>query len=439
MHHKYRDALLVGTSPIAHRWDDGNRCHLFGGGAGSGASNAMSPAQQAQQQAAAAFQRNLQIRRLLVHGNPAYGIPPAVDMWQPLIVPMPATITPGVLLNVPLRNVGLVKRLILEISGTITAGASSTQTLTKLGLANLISNVTFYDLANNVRINTTGWHLVARSSAQRRKVWGSAVTTDTPFGYGNNYVVNKTAASINANGNTAFRMFLELPFVRTDDDLRGIIFANTTQATMQAQVTFNPNMFVASGIDATSAVYQSAGADLATLSGVTVTAYQNYLDQGPTDQQGNPLVPGQDVGTAYVLTQTVSSLPVANQLNATNFINQRQFLSLVVVYDNAGTLNAGTDITNFQIASANFTQIRNLDPFAVALMGRVKISDDFPPGMYYFDFSDRPIDTVQYGNMQYITQPSSVGGSTAVQLFGWEAYGTIGQINVGGSLPSGGG
>ncbi len=415
-----------------------HHCTLWGmGNTQSGGSN-LSPQARAQSAAAQAYQNNLTIRRLLVHGNPAMGIPPAVDMWQPLILSLPAVITPGITINVPLRNVGLVKRVVLEITGLFIAGASTSQTLTPLGLSNLISNVTFFDLANNTRINTTGWHLIARSSAQRRKVWGAAVTTDTPFGYGNNYVVNKTAGVITATGNSPFRMFLEIPFVRTDDDLRGLIFGDTTQATMQAQVTFNPNMFVTSTQDPTGAVYQSGGTDLATLNNVAVTAYQNYLDQGPRDQNGVPLVPGQDIGTAYVLTNTTSTLPVANQLNATNFINQRQFLSLVALYDNAGTLNAGTDIANFQIASANFTQIRNLDPFMQSLMGRVKISDDFPVGMYYFDFSDRPIDTVQYGNMQFIVQPSSVGGSTAVFLFGWEAYGTIGQINVGASLPSNG-
>lgn len=398
----------------------------------------MTPAQSARAQAVQAYQNNLYIRRLIVHGDPATGIPPAVDMWQPLIITVPASIVPGTLVNVVLRNVGLVKRIVLKITGTITAGATSTQTLTKLGLANLVSNFTFYDLANNTRINTTGWHLVARSSAQRKRVWGSAATTDTPFGYGNNYNANKASATIAATVASTFTIFYEVPFVRTDDDLRGVIFGDTTQATMQLQVTFNPSMFVASTGDPTSAVYQSAGSDLATLSGVVVTAYQNYLDQGPRTQDGVPLSPGQDVGTAYVLTQTVSGLPVANQLNATNFINQRQFLSLVAIYDNAGVQNAGTDITTFQIASANFTQIRNLDPIMQALMGRIKVGDDFPTSMYYFDFSDRPIDTVQYGNMQFIVQPSSVGGATANFLFGWEAYGTIGLINQGASLPAGG-
>jgi hypothetical protein len=55
--------------------------------------------------------------------------------------------------------------------------------------------------------------------------------------------------------------------------------------------------------------------------------------------------------------------------------------------------------------------------------------------MRYLDFRHRPISTDQYGNMQIIFNPSSVGGSAATILFGWESYGVIGQVNQSGSLP----
>jgi hypothetical protein len=37
-----------------------------------------------------------------------------------------------------------------------------------------------------------------------------------------------------------------------------------------------------------------------------------------------------------------------------------------------------------------------------------------------------------------VLSPSSVGGSSAVILYAWEAYGIIGLVNQGGSIPSGG-
>lgn len=386
-----------------------------------------------------AYTRNMAIRNLIVHGVPAIGQPPAVNMWQNLNAISPASAPPGTTLTQPLRNVGLVKRLLIKLNATVTAGATSTQTLTPAGLANLVSNVQFVDLANNTRINTSGRHLVWLSSVKRRRPWGAAMTTDTPFGMASTYVVNKAASSISANGNTAIQLILEVPFVRNDLDLRGVLEAEVSNATMQVQLTLNPNMFVASTGDPTTAMYQSAGSDLATLSAVSWTIYQNYLDQLPRDPNTRaPLRPSLDIGTAYVLLETPGGLPVVNQDYGIQFTNLRRFLSVMLTYDNAGVLNAGTDIAYMAVVSANFTNIEKFDPLTQALKGRIALGTDMPKGSYYLDFNDRPIDTSQYGNMQIIFNASSVGGSTANVLADWEAYGVIGLVNQGGSLPTNG-
>jgi hypothetical protein len=395
--------------------------------------------------------QNAAARQLILRGGMvgnAYQ-PPAIDMWQPLNPQLPASPGPGSVLTFYMRNVGLVKRLIVEISGTITGGAASTQFLTGaqaananpgFGLANLISNVTFSDLGNNQRINTQGWHLIAVSSAKRRRVFGAAYTSDTPFGYGNkNTNVQSAPTTIAATVASPFRLFIEIPFVKNDTDLRGAIYADVTNAAAQVQITLNPNMFVSSTGDPSLAVYQSAGADLASLSNVTMQVYQNYLDQLPRIN-GLPILPQLDLGTAYLLNNTVSGLPVANQLNGAAFTNARTYESVAFYYDNNGTLNInGVDLTYLQLTSANFTNILNLSPKMSSLMSRNVIMDDFPAGMYYMDFRHRPIDTNQYGNMSLVIQPSAVGGSGAYFGYGWEAYGIIGLVNQGGSLPMGGG
>jgi hypothetical protein len=378
---------------------------------------------------------NAAARHIILRGG--YGQPPARDMLQPLNPLLASAPAPGSVVTIPLRNVGLVKRVLVHITGTITAGATSTQTLTKLGLANLISNVTFTDLGNNQRINTPGWHLVAISSAKRRKVWGSAVTTDTPFGYGNNYLVQRTASSIAANGNTTFSLMLDVPFAVSDHDLAGAIWADTTQATMQISMTFNPSMFVASTADPTLAVYQSGGSDLATLSNVAVQVYQNYLDDLPINPQTKlPVLPVMDLATAYLLNQTPATVPVAGQDNAIPFVNNRRFLSLIVLFDNGGTLNVGSDINYFSLTSANFTAIQKTDAYTQAFLGRNRLGDDFPAGMYYWDFRDNPIDTNVSGNMQLLVNPSSVAANSQL-LLAWEQLGLIGLVNQGGSLYAG--
>lgn len=399
------------------------------------------PPAPAQPQASPAAQ-NFAARNLILRGGMVGNryLPPAIDVWQPQPVVLPASIGPGSILVFNPRNVGLIKRLIFRFTATVTAGATSVQNLTAWGLANFISQVTFFDLGNNQRINTTGWHLTAVSSAKRRRVFGAAYTSDTPLGYGNiNNRVMFAPASLAATVAGEIDFQLEIPFVKNDQDLRGAIFGDVTNANMQVQITLNPNMFVSSTADPTLAMYQSAGADLASLSAVTVKCFQNYLDQLPRNpSNGAPILPATDLGTAYLLNNTASALPVANQDNAAAFVNSRTYESVTFAYDNNGTLNInGADLNYVQLQSANFTNILNLDAKMLGLMDRNVIMDDFPKAMYYLDFRHRPIDTNQYGNMQLIINPSSVGGSGAVFLYGWEAYGVIGLVNQGGSLPMG--
>jgi hypothetical protein len=387
-------------------------------------------------------QQNAMVRQLILRGGVLGNqyFPPAVDMWQQLNPILPSSVGPGSVITIQLRNVGLVKRLVVEFSATVTAGATSAQNLTPLGLANLISNVTFVDLGNNTRINDTGWHLNLISSVKRRRVFCAAYTSDTPNGYGNNNNrVMFAPSSVAATTSTPVKFILEIPFVKNNHDLRGAIFADVTNAVMQVQITLNPQMFVSSTADPTLAVYQSAGSDLASLSAVTVQCNQNYLDQLPRNPQtAAPILPALDLGTAYLLNNTAGGLPVINQDNGFAFVNARSYESVAFVYDNNGTLNInGVDLNYLAVTSANFTNILRYDGMMAVTAERDILGDDFPKGTRYLDFRHRPVNTDQYGNMQLIINPSSVLGSAATFLFGWEAYGVIGQVNQGGSLPMG--
>lgn len=410
---------------IQHAKGGGGAAHATGGGAASGGS---------------AQATNAMVRNLILRGGVLGGIyfPPAVDMWQQLNPILPASVGPGSVITIQLRNVGLVKRLIVEFSATITAGATTTQTLTPLGLANLISNITFIDLGNNTRINSTGWHLNLVSSVKRRRIFTAAYTTDTPNGYGNvNNRVMYAPPTISASQSTPVRFILEIPFVKNNFDLRGAIFADVTNAVMQVQLTLNPQMFVSSTADATLAVYQSGGTDLASLSAVTIQCNQNYLDQLPRHPQtAAPILPALDIGTAYLLNNTASGLPVVNQDNGFAFVNARSYESVAWIFDNNGTLNVnGVDMNYEQVTSANFTQILRFDGMMAVTSERDILGADFPKGVRYLDFRARPINTDQYGNMSLIINPSSVLGSAATFLFGWESFGVIGQVNQAGSLP----
>src|SRR4051812_26308057 len=227
---------------------------------------------------------------------------------------------PGQVLNISPRNVGLIKKFIVKIDATLAQSAAETQTRTQWGPANLLSQVVFTDLSNLTRINTTGWHLHALATARRNGVFGAAYTNDSPVNMGSSYSTIKAPTPITTA--QALRMYYEIPISYGDMDLRGAIPASVVNATMNLQLTINPNLVAASGADATLAAYQSSTAALGTWTGFTVTVYQVYLDQLPPG-----VLPIFDISTAYFLNNTTISGLAVGQQNPIAYANHREFLS----------------------------------------------------------------------------------------------------------------
>jgi hypothetical protein len=389
------------------------------GGSGSGANNAA--------QVAAQRAQNLAARQLVVAN--------AVDLVQQIFT---TTITNYVAgqaypINVPVRNVGLIKRFWVEILATVVQGAAETQTKTTLGGANVLSQAILTDLNNQVRVSTTGWHLHFLATVRRQLAFGAAFANSDPSGIGQQWNLMTTPSPVTAA--QTLRWFYEIPASYSDTDLSGAIWANVLNATMNLQLVINPNFFVASGADAVQAVYQSSTAQLGKITSLTMTVYQNSLDQLPVNPQtGSVILPPLDLEYVYLLNNTNSTGLAAAADQALPYANWRNFLSTFVVYDNAGVLNLGTDINYLAMQSANFTNLFKLDPFMLSLITRTKINDDFPPGVYYVDTRAKPINTLQYGNMQLLVNPSAVTGSTSQLLIGYESLALQGVMNQAGSI-----
>ena len=384
----------------------------------------------AAQQAAMIQQQNANARSVLLQN--------ALDTWQPIFAQTFATPNPGQIYTIPLRQVGFVKRLVVEIQMAVRQGASETQTLTQFGPANILSNVSFFDLSNYQRINTTGWHLFMIASVKQRyniansaSVFGTAYTNDSPVNAKSNFAVIKAPSSLTTV--QTISMFYEIPITYSDYDLRGGIYASVVSATMNLQLTLNPNFWVATGADATLAVYQSSTTQLGVINSLSLTVHQNFLDQIPQTQQG-PVLPQLDMSYIYLLNQTSFGALSAGQDYPIQYANFRSFLSTCVIYDNAGTLNAGTDINYFALQTANITNIFKYDPYVVALKTRQFINNDWPLGTYYFDYRYRPVNTQMYGNMQLVVNPSVVTSAASTLLVAFEAIAQANQVIVAGSL-----
>jgi hypothetical protein len=339
---------------------------------------------------------------------------------------------PGQVINIAPRNVGLIKKFIVQVDATLAQAAAETLTRSQWGPANFFSQVIFTDLSNLTRINTTGWHLHALATARRNGVFGAAYTHDSPVNMGASFSTIKAPASITTA--QAIRMFYEVPVAYGDSDLRGAIPASVVNATMNLQLVVNPNLVVGSGGNPTLAMYQSSTAgNLGLFTGVTITVYQVYLDQLP---QG--VLPIFDISTAYFLNQTtISGLAVAQQ-NPISYANHREFLSTMLIYDNNGVLNAASDITRFQLQGANTINFLDVSPFFQTLVMRNKIGNDFPLGSYWFDHRAKPINTMNWGNTQLLVTPSSVSSATGSVLYvGWESFAIVNVVTQAGSLPAG--
>jgi hypothetical protein len=346
--------------------------------------------------------------------------------------------------NVPMRLVGLTRGFIVKIVSTYTNTGTAIASLTGFGAANEISNFTLTDLDNYQRINTSGWHMNLLNTAKEGFPFGAALLAsamDTPIAYGNNYSVISAPGTIAAStGTGTVTMYYWVPCAYGKRDLRGALYTGVVNATAYLAFTLNPTPVVLSG-DATLAVFSQTAATGANAvrTNVTWTVYQNYIDQLPRYQSGthagSPILPPIAMRTQYRLVNTSLAAITANQDFPIPFTNFQSFLSTAIIYDQAGTLNAGTDINAWKIAAANTLQFQYLDPFTQSLRTRVRIMTDVPKGSYMFDFREQPINTNQAGNMQILLNPSTAAAGSTV-LVGWESFADVNTILGAQSLPA---
>jgi hypothetical protein len=349
--------------------------------------------------------------------------------------------------NITPRFVGLIKRFRIIVTCNIQNTDAAVDAFgTPFGVQNILSNVQYTDLQNYLRVNTTGWHLANLASAKNQDAYAGSdqasvylapngATRSVAGNMGNNYPCLVDLPALTHGTNQNIRMSYELPIAYSDDDLRGAIWANVVNATMNLQVTINPaaSAFVATGADDTLAILRAGTCSYN--GNVTITVYQVYLDQLPLGQNG-AVLPILDVSTIYELKNTLFNNLVAGQEFQVSFANFRDFLSVVAVYNNNGGNTGhgnGTDINYWTLQSANLTNIWKLDPLGVAERWRKLMVSDFPPGSYYFSFRKKPISTLQYGNMQLVINPITAAGGNYL-LIAFENFGLQNVITGAGSL-----
>jgi hypothetical protein len=380
-------------------------------------------------------QANAQARALILATS--------VDMWQQIFA---QAFTPAnqSIVNVPIVNVGLIKGFLIKVQGTIHNGDGALAlTRTELGASNVLSAVVFTDLTNTIRIQTTGWHLGLINSAKQPLVFGGAYTPNVPVDYGNNWTVQSAPATIAFGADGVIQFYYYVPLAYSPTDLTGAMFASAINAQASLQLTINTTPCVAAGVDATLAMYSGTAAGVWKAgTTVTITVWQNYLDQLPRYQTqpanaayGPYIMPQIDLSNIYMLNNTAFSGLVVGQNFNIPYANYRTFLSTCVIYDNAGVLNVGSDINYFALLASNTTQIFNYGPNEAALFARTTFMADPPKGVYYFSHRNAPIQTLNFGNMNLVVNPSAVTAGAGL-LVAWESIANVSQVQFAGALPN---
>lgn len=339
-------------------------------------------------------------------------------------------------INIVPQNVGLALGFIVEVNGTLANTGGSQASRTEFGAANALSNITFNDLQNNVRINAPGWLLAMVATAKQGFVFGGAYTVTSPYNFGANWTVQSLASTIAATtGTAALRQIYWAPLAYSQDDLRGAIYLGVVQATCNLALTINTTPGYTTG-DPTLAIAGGASTAVAWSGAVTVTVYQVFIDQIPMGSNKQPILPPIDISTQYLIIGTSGGTGMSvGQDYAILYPNLRTFLCTYALFDNGGTLGVGADINYWSLSSANQTNIFKVTPQIAALNMRTEIMSDPPKGLYIFSHRRKPINTIQWGNMALNLNASTVN-SGAQLLMGYEMFALTNSQTLAGSLPT---
>jgi len=336
------------------------------------------------------------------------------------------------------QSVGLIKRFYVVLTATLTnTSAVNDATLTDGGIANLLSNVRFYDTQQFLRHDTTGLHLTLVSSLKRNRPFAGGADWNQRNGNSVSEMLNVAPASwgildapatIAKNTTATVRAIFEVPIAYSDRDFRGILFAQSVNATMSLYLQFNQNAFVDTTttptLDDTFACYKGASG---TFTSTQVAVYQDFYDQLPRDTSkgGSPenspyILPNSSLSTAYMLTRSTTSGIVPNQESYISYQNFRLYMSRFLIYNNSGQTGGrtfGTDIQYLREISANFAPYFQYDPLFAAFRTREILTHDLPAGYYYFPARFKPIYTTQTGNRLTGLYPTAAGNGAYITAY----------------------
>lgn len=369
----------------------------------------MTSAQSAAQQAAQLHQQNATIRSMMLQTSPVF----RKDL---------GTNTEGTLggsARIKLYNVGLLKRLILQVTMTVDIGTANA-TLSNKGPYNLLNRIRLTDYSGTDRVNISGAHMFIVNCARERRYV--------------NYN-NESAAAVYTDPNVplttgtgkTLSFSLEVPICYSESDTRGIINMQTSEGEMYLTLDFNSTL-VSNGND--DAVYNGASTTtVAQSSGTTidVNVIQEYYSP-QADASGHVYLPPIDAMTIYSLDGTVRSSDnlIANAERLISLQNMRSVVGVYIGFLQNGLMDS-TNVSRHRVITNGNNVVQDWSNFMQLREQRRWANSDTRPGQYMYLFRVKPIETALLGNCQIGFTPSAVSGTTNIEIT-QESFYTTGQL-----------
>jgi hypothetical protein len=314
---------------------------------------------------------------------------------------------PGTNNQIKLRNVGVITRLRVRITASITI--TTAMTASPLGAPALLNRVTTQDYNSTARFQTLGPLLKLLNDTR----------LNNPYGATGQGLVDTAQYELptETGANQPIQFEFEVPVARDRmNDLTGAILAQTVVGEQYLILNFNGNLV--------GDVFSPYTAGAGTLTNIYAEVLQDYIQPQP-NSQGQIALPLIDLNTVYEFNALYKS-PEAITGGGQKFIdypNVRNVLSMVFGFVNDGALTVnGTDITALTLIANGNTDMREEDPLFNRMEIRNRLGGDWPPGFYWNNHRSNPIQTNIYSQVQErLDFAAGVSGASSYVAYGFES------------------
>lgn len=310
----------------------------------------------------------------------------------------PVTGALGSQVKIPLLRMGIMTGVLLQFSVPLTI-EDEAAIPSPCAPWNLAQQVVYNDFAGVQRTRTNGFQLWAAQTFKQGDAL-SAISAAT-FGGGAGPALNYDTNILNlptAEGDDTAYFSLYVPMAYDpNSDLTGSVLTQTNVGEHYITVQLANSLDSA---DPWASMYLTGDATITAPSGVTVEAYQYYIQPQNMGAENLPLL---DLSTVYGFEggYQLSGNIAAGQATFINYPNNRSILSTLITYENGGDFTAnGADISQITLMANSNTNFRELSPRLLRETMRNLANCDVAAGTYYLPSRRQPILTQLYANVQ---------------------------------------